>query len=248
MPMTRVGIVRLAERLAWTLAAVTLGVWVYRQADARASARHEIARFNAARSGSPAPVSASLASATPAAVLASAPDFTLWSPHAVEAWHASRTAKEPPPLGVLRISRLGLDAPVLEGTADATLDRGLGHIEDTPTLGTTGNIGIAGHRDSFFRVLKDIAVGDTIQLESMSGSASYRVERTWLVKPEDVWVLDPTSSPAVTLVTCYPFYYNGAAPQRFIVRAVRATEKDVRPPLDRLTPPLGNGSDKGGGS
>jgi sortase A len=217
--MTRVGLTRLAERLTWTLAAVTLGAWVFLRVDARVSARQEIDRFAAARS----------------AGSASTPDFTLWSAHAIEAWRASRTAKAPLPLGVLKIPRLRLEAPVLEGTADATLDRGLGHIEDTATLGSTGNVGVAGHRDSFFRVLKDIAVGDTIDVETLEGSASYRVERTWLVQPEDVWVLDPTPSPALTLVTCYPFYYNGAAPQRFIVRAVRASGQDGRDPLDRLT-------------
>jgi len=215
--MTRLGVARLAERLAWTLATLTLGVWMVLRVDVRVSARQEIDRFEAARSGRGA----------------STPDFTLWSSHAIDAWRASRTANAPPPLGVLRISRLRLEAPVLEGTADATLDRGLGHIEDTATLGSFGNVGIAGHRDSFFRVLKDIAVGDTIDVDTLEESASYRVERTWLVQPEDVWVLDPTPTPALTLVTCYPFYYNGAAPQRFVVRAVRTPASDGRGRLDQ---------------
>jgi sortase A len=110
---------------------------------------------------------------------------------------------------------------VLRGTDDRTLDRAAGLIEDTAEPGTDGNSGIAGHRDGFFRGLKDIVPGDTIELDTLQGTDVYRVERTWVVNPEDVSVLDPMSIPTLTLVTCYPFYFYGAAPQRFIVRAVR---------------------------
>ena len=110
---------------------------------------------------------------------------------------------------------------VLPGTDDATLDRGLGHIEDTALPGGVGNAGIAGHRDGFFRGLKDILPGDTIELDTLDRKEIYRVERTWIVDPSDVSVLDPTPAAAITLVTCYPFYFVGSAPQRFIVRAVR---------------------------
>ena len=88
--------------------------------------------------------------------------------------------------------------------------------------GTSGNSGIAGHRDGFFRPLGDIAPGDAIELETLHESQVYRVERTWIVDPEDVSVLDPTTDRSLTLVTCYPFYFVGPAPQRFIVRAVIA--------------------------
>ena len=90
-----------------------------------------------------------------------------------------------------------------------------------PASGTDGNSGIAGHRDGFFRGLKDIGPADTIQLETLRGTEVYRVERTWVVDPEDVSVLDATLTPSLTLVTCYPFYHVGPAPQRYIVRAVR---------------------------
>lgn len=83
-------------------------------------------------------------------------------------------------------------------------------------------MGIAGHRDGFFRVLKDISVGDFIDIESLAGSRRYRVLETLIVDPADVYVLDPTQEPSVTLVTCYPFYFVGHAPQRFIVRGVLA--------------------------
>ena len=110
----------------------------------------------------------------------------------------------------------------MPGTDDGTLDRAVGHIEGTAKPGTDGNSGIAGHRDGFFRGLKDIVAGDVIELDTIEGKDSYRVERTWVVDPDDVSVLDPTPARALTLVTCYPFYYVGSAPRRFIVRAVRA--------------------------
>ena len=117
--------------------------------------------------------------------------------------------------------KLRLEVAVLPGTDDATLDRGLGHIEETALPGAEGNSGIAGHRDGFFRGLKDIQPGDTIEVDTLTRKEIYRVERTWIVDPTDVTVLDPTPSASLTLVTCYPFYFVGSAPQRFIVRAVR---------------------------
>ena len=128
----------------------------------------------------------------------------------------------PPPLAVLRIPKIRLEVPVLPGTDDVTLNRAVGHIDDTALPGTDGNSGIAGHRDGFFRGLKDIGPEDVIELETLRGKEVYRVERTWVVDPEDVSVLDPTPAGSLTLVTCYPFYYVGPAPQRYIVRAVRA--------------------------
>ena len=113
---------------------------------------------------------------------------------------------------------------MLEGTDDFTLNRAVGHIANTARPGSDGNSGIAGHRDGFFRGLKDITPGDAIELETLDGSEVYRVERTWIVDPEDVSVLDPTPARSLTLVTCYPFYFIGSAPRRFIVRAVRADE------------------------
>ena len=199
---------RVAERVAWTIGLVALTGWVVLFLGGSVNARQELDRFAAARArGGTSDVN---------------PDFHLWSPRAVQAWRAAAKERSRTPLGVLRIARLGLEAPVLEGTDDATLNRGVGHVEDTAQPGTSGNSGIAGHRDGFFRVLKDIVAGDALELETLAGVSTYRVERICIVQPEDVWVLDPTPSPSVTLVTCYPFYFVGAAPQRFIVRAVRS--------------------------
>ena len=143
-------------------------------------------------------------------------------------FEAVRLAKEDPsttdtpaPAAVLRIPKIGLEVSVLPGTDERTLDRAVGHIEGTAQPGTDGNLAIAGHRDGFFRGLKDIAPGDLIELDTLQGKDTYRVERTWVVNPEDVSVLDPTSTRVLTLVTCYPFYFVGEAPYRFIVRAVQ---------------------------
>jgi sortase A len=122
---------------------------------------------------------------------------------------------------VLRIPRLGIEVALLDGTDEWTLNRAVGVIEETARPGSAGNIGLAGHRDGFFRALKDIQADDVLEIETISRIDRYRVERFWIVGPDDVSVLDPTPSPAVTLVTCYPFYFVGSAPQRFIVRAVR---------------------------
>jgi sortase A len=149
------------------------------------------------------------------------PDFSLWSTQRVFAWRKAIKEPFPPPLAVLRIPKLRLEVAVLPGTEDASLDRGLGHIDDTALPGAEGNAGIAGHRDGFFRGLKDILPGDTIEIDTRDRKETYRVERTWIVDPSDVSVLDPTPSASLTLVTCYPFYFVGSAPQRFIVRAVR---------------------------
>ena len=155
-----------------------------------------------------------------------APDLTLWSPQRIAAWQSTLAQPQEVPLAVLRIPRIHLEVPVLRGTSDRTLDRGAGHIEDTAMPGSDGNAGIAGHRDGFFRGLKDVVVGDAIELDTLQGKQVYRIERTWIVKPDEMSGLDPTSEPSITLVTCHPFYYVGSAPDRYIVRAVR-TEAPV---------------------
>lgn len=151
---------------------------------------------------------------------AAEPDMSLWSPKRITAYAESLRAVRDAPLGVLSIDRFGLRVAVFPGTSEVTLDRGLGHIEGTASLAeTSGNVGIAGHRDGFFRELEGIAVGDAIDLRSVTGAVRYRVSEILIVDPEDVYVLDPTTDATLTLVTCYPFYFVGHAPQRFIVKA-----------------------------
>ncbi len=122
-------------------------------------------------------------------------------------------------IGRLEIPSLDLSVMVIEGTGSKALSEGVGHIEGTPLPGQPGNLGIAGHRDSFFRGLKDISAENIITLTTFSGRYRYKVEETKIVRPSDTSVLDHTRTPSLTLVTCYPFYYVGSAPRRFVVRA-----------------------------
>jgi sortase A len=156
------------------------------------------------------------------------PDFRLWAEKRIKAYKASLAANVAPPLGILEISTLKLHVPILEGTDDLTLDRGVGHIAGTAPLGEPGNIGIAGHRDGFFRVLKDIGVGETIDVYTQRSRSRYVVDDIQIVSPADVSVLAPRARPSLTLVTCYPFYFVGSAPSRYIVHATLAGTDDLR--------------------
>ena len=148
-------------------------------------------------------------------------DYRLWSPVRIKEYEASIAERNDGPLAVMRIRNLDIEAAVLPDSTDWALNRGVGWIEGTARPGEPGNVGIAGHRDGFFRGLKDIASGDTIELEVPGRVEQYRVSGITIVKPTDVSVLDPTNEPSLTLVTCYPFYYVGSAPERFIVKATR---------------------------
>ena len=148
--------------------------------------------------------------------------------HIVETTAPSSVA--PPPVGPdgligrIDVARIGLSAVVFEGTGKFTLRRAVGHIEATALPGQRGNTGLAGHRDSFFRPLKDIRLADIIEVTTFNGVYRYRVVSLRVVKPTGVFVLNTNGSEEVlTLVTCYPFYFVGAAPSRFIVRAERLT-------------------------
>lgn len=126
-------------------------------------------------------------------------------------------------LGRLEIPRIGLSAMVVEGDGAADLERAVGHIPGTALPGERGNAAFAGHRDTFFRPLAAIHPGDMMSIATLQGTYRYQVEFTRIVRPTDVSVLYPTGQDTLTLVTCYPFHYVGAAPMRFIVRAVRLT-------------------------
>ena len=125
------------------------------------------------------------------------------------------------PLGRIEISTIGLAAMIAEGTDGKTLRRAVGHIPGTALPGRQGNVAIAGHRDTFFRGLRNIHKDDEITLTTLDGSYRYRVDFTQVVQPEDIAVLDHSDDAILTLVTCYPFNFVGAAPKRFIVRAHR---------------------------
>ena len=204
----------LAERTAWTLGLAALAIWSAVNLAGIAGSREDLARFEALRAAG-VPQGRVLPAAP-------APDLSEWDVERVRAWRAVLTEPAPPPLAILRIPKIRLEVAVLPGTDDFVLNRAVGHIADTALPGADGNSGIAGHRDGFFRGLKDIGPGDAIELETLRGRQTYRVERIWVVGPEDVSVLDGTSTRSLTLVTCYPFFHIGPAPQRYIVRAVSA--------------------------
>jgi sortase A len=150
-------------------------------------------------------------------------NFSLWSQKRIAAYEQTLAEHIDPPLAVLRIPKVHLEVPVLEGTDDLILNRGVGHIAGTVQPGEDGNIGIAGHRDGFFRVLKDVGPGDTVELATPSHIDTFIVDRIVLVRPDDVSVLQTRPVSSLTLVTCYPFYYVGSAPERYIVQASRAS-------------------------
>jgi sortase A len=130
--------------------------------------------------------------------------------------------KEGDVLGRIEIPRLGVTVAILEGTTAQTLRLGVGHIAGTSLPGEPGNIGIAGHRDTYFRALKDIRPNDEIEIQTATGLSLYKVDWVQIVTPRDTAVLAPSAGSAITLVTCYPFYFFGSAPDRFIVHAQKA--------------------------
>jgi len=163
---------------------------------------------------------------------------SLWDAARIRAYQHTLGVAMTPPEAVLRIPRVGIEVPVFEGTSDLVLNRGVGHISGTALPGQPGNVAgnivIAGHRDGFFRGLKDIAVGDRIELQrpgSPSQTDIYRVQKIHIVFPSDTSVLHSTDTSTLTLVTCYPFYYVGAAPQRYIVQATLLTSGSSRATL-----------------
>jgi len=147
---------------------------------------------------------------------------SLWDSARIRAYQRTLALSFAPPEAILRVPRLGIEVPILEGTSDATLNRGVGHIPGTALPGQPGNLAITGHRDGFFRPLKDLVPGDAIDVErgqSVHQTDRYVVRQIRIVFPSDTSVLHRTAGSTLTLVTCYPFYFVGAAPQRYIVQA-----------------------------
>ncbi len=159
-----------------------------------------------------------------------APDRSLWSQARIERYERNRSDSENlSPLGLLTIPSVGIRVAMFEGTSDRVLNLGVGRVEGTSRVGAEGNLALAGHRDGFFRGLKDVKVGTEIAIRHEAGIDYYAVTELSIVEPDDVSVLAPTEGSVVTLITCYPFYFVGSAPQRFIVRAERESgENDFK--------------------
>jgi sortase A len=153
---------------------------------------------------------------------------------------------QPPPsiirrgaaIAALSIPRVDLSAVVLHGSDEQTLRRGPGHVEGTAVPGEAGNVVIAGHRDSFFRPLRYVRLGDDLFLDTPHGRFQYRVTSLQVVRARDLSVLAPTNEEMLTLITCYPFWLLGNAPDRFVVRAARAGDAAAVAPVAPTTPPI----------
>lgn len=146
-------------------------------------------------------------------------DYSLWSPNRVQDYENSLQVDFSAPQALLRIPAIDLEVPVLDGIDELTLNRAVGRIPGTARPDGLGNVGIAGHRDGFFRGLKDITVGDDIELVTWRQRMRYEVKEIRIVEKHDLTVLTESNDSMVTLVTCYPFYYVGHAPKRYIVKA-----------------------------
>jgi len=159
-------------------------------------------------------------------------DQTLWSEKRAREYAQALTIPGRP-WGALLIPSIGLEVPVYAGTSELNLNRGAAHIEGTAPLGADGNVGIAAHRDGFFRGLESVRIDADVILEVDARTLRYRVVEMLIVEPTDVHVLAATEIPSITLVTCYPFYFVGNAPERYIVRAELVDSPDGRAAASR---------------
>lgn len=157
-------------------------------------------------------------SATPSDRSSASVDQSLWSEKRAREY-AEAVTRPGMPMGALLIPSIRLEVPIYSGTSELNLNRGAAHIEGTSPPGADGNVGIAAHRDGFFRGLESLHIDAEVILEVEARTVRYRVVEMRIVKPTDVHVLAPTDTPSVTLVTCYPFYFAGNAPERYVVRA-----------------------------
>lgn len=203
---------RVIEYAAWAIGIALVGFYALSRSQSAAARASDIESFAQAKATLPA---------------TAPPDFSLWAEGRIRKYRESLEEDLGLPMAILRIPRIDVEVPVLEGTSDPVLDRAVGRIEGTVRPGERGNSGIAGHRDGVFRGLKDISVGDWLEIETLTGKQSYQIDRISIVAPTQTEVLAQTEGPVVTLVTCYPFYFVGKAPQRYIVRASLKNSESV---------------------
>jgi len=203
-------LVRFGELLSYTVGVLLMGFFVVQLAQGEVQRREDIAEFSRLEA---------IAAETSAIPEVGAPDTVLWAPGRIADYQSSLSAELPPVLGVLAIPSVGLEVPVYPTDSELLMDRGSGVIDGMSYPHESGNIGIAGHRDGYFRVLKDVQPGDQILLQTLQGPKQFVINSTQIVEIDDMSLLQDTDEQTVTLVTCYPFYFVGHAPQRFIVTA-----------------------------
>lgn len=203
---------RSIEKALWILGLALVATYGALRVSAEVQRQKGIAAFAQVRAALEVP---------PAGLMTPAPDRSNWSESRIRAYALNFVADtQVLPEAVLRIPGLKLSVPVYADTSARNLNRGAGFIAGTGRPEAAGNVGIAAHRDGFFRALKDVSVGDRLELERLSGTRVYRVSALSIVSPDDTRPLRQSGDSVVTLVTCYPFYYVGSAPRRYIVRAV----------------------------
>ena len=219
-------VVRSVERILLTTGVIFLSAYVGVRLYGAIASRSAVAAFQQKAAAGALSSQADSGRTSPTGV-----NTSLWSDKRIRAYNDSLSHAFGAPLAVLSIPKIHLEVPVFEGTDDVTLDRGAGRITGTARPGQAGNLGIAGHRDGFFRGLKDVRTGDEIKLSLPEGQATYVVDQITIVTPQDVSVLQPRPIPSITLVTCFPFYFVGSAPERYIVSASLRT--DAQPAVSR---------------
>jgi sortase A len=200
------------ERLLLIFGLLMLAIYVAAQIHRSVLSDAELQRFKGQLVSAGEPHRAAASGATP--------DFSLWSERRIKGYEESLAAHFEPAIAILRIPKVHVEVPVLDGTDDLSLNRGVGHVTGTAGPGENGNMAIAGHRDGFFRGLKDVSLGDQIEIDTLEGTKTYVIDHISIVDRDDVSVLKPRPRPSLTLVTCYPFYFIGSAPKRYIVQAV----------------------------
>ena len=210
--VSRMRWIRIIERLLLVCGLLMLGIYLGARAHRAIFSRAALGTFKSEQLSS-ADQSRTLV------ITAARPDFTLWSPKRIKEYEESLATYFAPAIGILCIPKIHVEVPVLEGTDELSLNRGVGRIAGTASLGQEGNIGIAGHRDGFFRGLKDVALGDTVEMVTLIRTETYVIDNVVIVDPRDTSVLHARQRPSLTLVTCYPFHFIGSAPRRYIVQA-----------------------------
>ena len=203
------------EQVLWVTGVILLGIFCTHLVASEAARSNDIDAFKAALAQQQIDLQ------LPADRDFSEPEQSLWSKGRIAAYEESLTKETSEVLGILEIPRLNLEVPLYDGASDLHMDRGAARIDGTAMPGEPGNLGVAAHRDGYFRVLKDIELGDELMITTADGPEEYVVLELRIVDPTAVEVLYPTEEQSVTLVTCYPFYFVGHAPERFIVRAVK---------------------------
>ncbi len=202
----------IAQRTAFIVSAALLSVFVIAHAQSSILPAQDLKKFEQARQQN-------IASTSDSPSNNSNFNTSLWNDQRVSDYHDSLEHDLGLPEAVLEIPSIDLTVPIFTGIDELTLNRAVGRVPGTARIGVPGNLALYGHRDGFFRGLKDIQIGEIIEVKTLKGSVKYKIISTHVTTPDDLSVLSDTGKDEVTLVTCYPFYFVGSAPKRFIVKA-----------------------------